>query len=192
MIIAAARSHQAGFSCFDDEAALTDLRHIAVVRDYDALIAAFRERADEIMLTRVQLDEAMKTLPDGYAAKLLAPVPVKGLGRISLGPMLQALGLKIVLAEDLEALERVKKNVSQRAKLTDTGRNLLATKKRRRYKFPKGEDHAKLMRARQVLGQTPAKRSWIARRAARTRWRAVRAARRAAAATRRAQAVAAQ
>lgn len=150
---------------------MTEPRKVCVVRSYDELIAALRGRADDIKLTRTNIDEAMKTLPDGYAAKLLAPVPVKTLGRVSLGPMLQVLGLAIVLVEDQEALERVRKRVRGRVKVTDTGRNILATKKRRRSRFPKGSDHARLMRARQILNQTPEQRSKIARKAVRVRWR---------------------
>jgi hypothetical protein len=147
------------------------------IREYDGLMAGLRERADFLNVTRAQLDEAMKTLPDGYASKLLCPVPIRALGRISLGPMLHALGLKIVLVEDPTALRQVERRIAKRRKQSDDARhNMLATTKRSKWRFPKGREFAKLMQARQVL-KTPAhKRSRIARKAANTRWRKVRSA----------------
>lgn len=84
---------------------MTDGRRIATVTSYDELIAAFRARADELKVTRETLD-SVTGLQTGYSGKLLAPVPMKSLGRVSLGPMLQAMGLAIVLVEDPEALRR--------------------------------------------------------------------------------------
>jgi hypothetical protein len=157
---------------------MTEARQIARVRDYMGLIAALRARADELELTRDGLDEAMQTLPDRYASKLLASPPIRNFGRISLGPMLDALGLEIVLVENLKAVERISKQIAKRRqKSLDAGHRMLATTKRRRWKFPKGADHASLMRARQILTQPAEKRSAIARRAARIRWRRHRQAR---------------
>lgn len=89
-------------------------RPLAICRAYDELIDALRARAEELRVSRESLDEIMKTLPDGYASKLLAPVLVKFLGRISLGPMIQALGLAIVLVEDEAAIARISGHIGTR------------------------------------------------------------------------------
>jgi hypothetical protein len=87
---------------------------LAVARDYDELLAALRTRVEELRISRAGLDEAMKTLPDGYAGKILAPFPVRSLGRVSLGPIIQALGLAIVLVEDEKALEKMRAFIGTR------------------------------------------------------------------------------
>ena len=63
-------------------------REIAVVQSYDELIRALRKRADELKITRETID-AVTGLQGGYSAKLLASVPIRMLGRVSLGPILQ-------------------------------------------------------------------------------------------------------
>lgn len=81
-------------------------RELAIVRDYDDLHAVLRARADELNVSRLTIDH-VAGLQDGYTAKLLAPVPLKRVGAISMGPLLAALGLALVVVEDPEALERV-------------------------------------------------------------------------------------
>src|SRR5262249_13470142 len=53
-------------------------------------------------------------LTGGYSAKLLSPVPIKTLGRVSLGLILQTLGLRLIAVEDMEALSRVKSRFAVR------------------------------------------------------------------------------
>ena len=95
----------------------------AVITNYADLIAALRARADEIGATRLQIDAA-SGLPEGYAGKLFGPSKMRCLGKISLGPVLGALGLKLVAVPDDQALELVSHNYGRRhkAKRTDTER----------------------------------------------------------------------
>jgi hypothetical protein len=79
---------------------------IAEVRSWNDLHAAFRARAESLNVSRLVLDE-LSGLQSGYASKLLAPVPIRHFGRVSLGAMSGALGLKLVVQEDKEALARV-------------------------------------------------------------------------------------
>ena len=79
---------------------------IAEVRSWNDLHAALRARAESLNVSRLVLDE-LSGLQSGYASKLLAPVPIRHFGRGSLGAMLGALGLKLVVQEDKEALARV-------------------------------------------------------------------------------------
>lgn len=143
------------------------MRQIAIVKDYDELMAALRGRVDELKITRLQLDEALSTLPDGYASKLLAPVPIRALGRVSLGPMLQTLGLAIVIVEDLSSVRRI---ASQRTRAI-RARETMPAKKRKTKRGFRGSEMGRLLRARQILLHDPNKRRRIARRAARIRWK---------------------
>jgi hypothetical protein len=84
-------------------------RVLAQVMDYAGLIGALRQRCDELNLTFDVLDE-IAGFTDRYAAKLLAPTarPVRRLGHMSMGALLGALGVRIVLVEDREALAKVR------------------------------------------------------------------------------------
>lgn len=84
---------------------------------YDVLIAAFRARITELGTCINSIDD-VAMLPDGYAAKLLAKKPIKTIGRVSLGALLQVLGLKIVLVEDLnQHMEKLEPRTSQRQRI---------------------------------------------------------------------------
>lgn len=87
-------------------------RRLATVRDYDGLHRTIRARVDELGFTREEIDDAAQLLgewPERYASKLLAPIPIKALGRTSLGPMLQVLGLQLA-AEVVEEQPRISKS----------------------------------------------------------------------------------
>jgi hypothetical protein len=68
---------------------MTDARQIAVVRSYDDLHEGLRARFAELGMTRLEIDRRAK-LTGGHAAKLLAPYPIKALGRQTLGKVLAA------------------------------------------------------------------------------------------------------
>jgi hypothetical protein len=60
---------------------------------------SLRARADELQLSRTQIEE-LAGLTGGHAAKILAPYPMRAIGRTTLGPMLYALKLKILVVPD--------------------------------------------------------------------------------------------
>lgn len=147
-------------------------RRLAEVRDYDGLHRALRQRADELRVSRQDLDE-VAGLQSGYAGKLLAPVPIKAIGRATLGPMLGALGLKLLLVEDAEALARIRGRIGARAKAkANAGASMPAHKrKRRRGKTWRGNrGWGQMMRARQLVLSSEGERRKRARTAARARW----------------------
>jgi hypothetical protein len=74
------------------------MRKLAVVTDYADLVRALRDRAQALDVNRLDLDEAAG-LPAGYSGKVLGPAMVKSLGRVSLGTLLGALGLALVVVE---------------------------------------------------------------------------------------------
>lgn len=149
-------------------------RRIAVVKSYDELLAALRARALELGATRKQIAE-VAGLPDGYAATLLAPQPIRALGRTSLGPMLGALGLMLVVVEDEEAWARVKSRVGGGKKsfmLNGVQNSPVIFKLSRRHMRKLG-----LRSGAARMKKLPAwKRRAVARKAARARWAKARAA----------------
>jgi hypothetical protein len=84
---------------------------------YAGLVRAFRGRADElrIAVTGEAVHEVCG-LPSFYFAKILSPSssPRKRFGAVSLGPILAALGLKIILTEDRQALEQYTSRIPPR------------------------------------------------------------------------------
>jgi hypothetical protein len=81
---------------------MTDARTIGIVtaeQGYDGLHRSLRARADELQLSRTQIEE-LAGLTGGHAAKILAPYPMRAIGRTTLGPMLYALKLKILVVPD--------------------------------------------------------------------------------------------
>lgn len=93
---------------------MTADRVIAIVHDYDGLVAALRARVAEFGVSAETIDD-LAGIATRYTSKLLAPIPIKGLGRVSLGPMLGALGLKIIVVEDTEALRLVVGRLKRKA-----------------------------------------------------------------------------
>ena len=74
-------------------------RRLAIVRDSQELAAALRARAEELQLSRRELDR-LAGLADGYAAKLLCDPPVRRMAPESLFLLAGALGVRITLSRD--------------------------------------------------------------------------------------------
>jgi hypothetical protein len=75
------------------------------ITDYDSLLMLLRARADELQISRGTIDH-ITGLPDGLSAKILSLNQLRRIGMISLGPLLDALALKLVAVPDDEAFER--------------------------------------------------------------------------------------
>jgi len=84
-----------------------------VVTDMDALHEAFRDRAEDLQTTRLELDAAGELQP-GYSAKLLCNPPMKSFGRQSLPGMLKATGMVLVLVVDDERFAPIKEQLGRR------------------------------------------------------------------------------
>lgn len=148
---------------------MTTDRIIATVRDYDQLVAALRARVAEFGVSAEVIDDTAG-LPVRYTSKLLAPIPIKGIGRVSLGPMLGALGLKLIVVEDTEALARVQARLKRKAdQYAHTGMHT-----RSRHQWRGDSQWGKVLAARRILMLTPRQRTKIAKRAAAARWRKAR------------------
>ena len=143
-----------------------------VVHDYAGLMEALRSRVRELNTTLAAVDE-VAGLQGNYTSKLLAPVPIRAIGPVSLGPLLQTLGLALVVVEDLAALKRIEKRLTKRRRPARDASDMLTAARPR---FPKGPEFASFMNARRTLKLDPRKRSAIARKAANARWRKVKSA----------------
>jgi len=73
-------------------------RQLAVVHDYAGLQAALRERCAKLGISRLELDRRAG-LAEGHAGKLLGAGQVKRFGHVSLGSVLEVLGLALVVVE---------------------------------------------------------------------------------------------
>lgn len=76
-----------------------------VVYTYEAFIEAVRDRTADLEISRLELDR-IAGLPLGYAGKILSRNQVKRVGMHSLGPLLETLGLIIMIVEDPAARDR--------------------------------------------------------------------------------------
>jgi hypothetical protein len=142
---------------------------LAEVRDYDQLIAALRDRVSKLGVTCESVDH-VSGLPQRYTNKLLSRHPVRMFGRRSLGPVLQSLGVKLVLTLDAESdFEKLRQRLSP---VKNAGRAMQATQRpvRRRYFFEE-PGAAVLARAQQLVTQSKWRRRRIAKAAALARWR---------------------
>jgi hypothetical protein len=85
-------------------------RELAVVdfqNGYAGLVDAMRARAQERRIALSSADfAAVSGLPSYYGNKLLAANPVRRIGAISLGPLLGALGIRLLVVEDPIAVQR--------------------------------------------------------------------------------------
>jgi hypothetical protein len=80
----------------------------AVATNFDELHAAFRERAEKLGATRLELD-ALCATSDGYMGKFLGLRQVRKAHLGTLGKVLRGLGLKLIVVEDETAnLPRIK------------------------------------------------------------------------------------
>lgn len=84
-----------------------------VVTDYEGLHEAFRDRIEDLDVSRAEIDAAAG-LQSGYAAKLLSTHPKKRFGPNSLGGLLKATGTALVMVVDDEGFAPVRATLTQR------------------------------------------------------------------------------
>jgi hypothetical protein len=134
---------------------------LAECRNYDELICAFRARVHALEGVCEDIDD-VAGLPTGYATKLLARIPARNFGRLSLGLMLTVLGLKLAVMTDGEVLLRRK-----------NARHVMPAEGKPRKLLPSTmwtSEGGRRARALQLLLLSPAQRRASARKAARARW----------------------
>lgn len=152
------------------------MKHLAVIREYEELRQALCARRDQLNVTHGTLDE-LSGLQAGYVSKVLAPKPIKHLGPTSLGPLMGALGVTLLMVEDTAQMERIRARLLKRrrigryAQLVNSelqaaasilGVGVILTSER-------GREYAR----KRVSKQTEFRRKSVARKAARARWKKV-------------------
>ena len=70
-----------------------------IVTDMEALQEAFRDRVEDLDISRIELD-ALADLTPGYSSKLLCDPPMKYVGKHTLPKLLKGTKLRIALIED--------------------------------------------------------------------------------------------
>jgi hypothetical protein len=79
----------------------------AEITDYPGLLAAIRARIAELGVS-LECVDSIAGISDRYLTKLTCNPPMKYFGAFTLLLVLQALGLKVVLIHDLDAMERIR------------------------------------------------------------------------------------
>lgn len=139
-------------------------RIIAEFVDYSGMLDGLRARVRELNVHGERFDE-FAGLPQGYLSKLIGMRPVKRIGMNSLGPLLDALGLKCVLVENEETTKRLKNRVKSRnPNLVRAGSTHVVLTWRFMQKIQRAGGRAR------AIKMTPAQRRRSARKAARMRW----------------------
>jgi hypothetical protein len=99
------------------------LRQIGgLVRDYNELHRILRQRHAELRVTMASLDD-IAGCADNYISKILAPSQMRALGRRSMGPILGALGLALVVIEDHEQMRRIRSRLIPRRERRNRARD---------------------------------------------------------------------
>lgn len=144
-------------------------KHLGIIRTYADLHEILRLRADELRMTRMEIDRLAK-LGDGHASILLAPRPRKKLGKTSWDKMMPSLALMFIAVEDPEALARITPHMEKRktrvvmlAVKVGRGKHRLASKRFLR-------KIARLGGVARMEQMTPSQRRKHCRLAAKARW----------------------
>jgi hypothetical protein len=132
---------------------------IAVVRSYDALRRVVADWCEQNHITRAELD-AEAGLTDGHAGKLLASKARKKLGMVSLGRVMAAAGLVLIVAVDPEAPLRI-----------TAASNTVSKARPKHWRRQKGSSWGRRMAMLRALKLSGPQRSEIARHAAHARHR---------------------
>jgi hypothetical protein len=84
------------------------------VRDYASLLQALQARIVALDVSAASV-EGVAGLTDGYLSKILRR-PLRSMRPITMGILLQSLGVKLVMVDDVEQLERVRARLGRRDK----------------------------------------------------------------------------
>jgi hypothetical protein len=141
---------------------------IATVRSYDDLRRAVADWCRQIGMTREELDDEAG-LTSGHASKLLSERKIKRLGIVTLGRVMAATGLVLIVATDPEAPPRT---APVHAPNEGRGRSFGAKNgsNTKHWRKTRGAAWGRRMAALRTLKMTPRQRTTSARKAAQARW----------------------
>ncbi len=138
---------------------------------YAGFMDVLRRRGVELNTTYEGIDD-LAGLPLRYTSRLFAPVPLRSIGPQSFGPLLGALGLKLVIVEDTALMAKVTNQLSRKAssRVYASG-GMLPKRRRRKSRLLGNREWSLVMNGRRYLLTNPEQRSAVARKAAKARWR---------------------
>lgn len=162
---------------------MTEPRIIAEVRSQDGwegMLNALRLAFDQMGASYRTVND-LAGFTDGHAEKLLAPLPIKNMGPATFGPLLGALGAKIIVVVDESASAYVRGHHRYQARRRDAPSRFTSKKVRKSWERKRKakllpSERARAIRAISTLKSTPAERKRRARHAATIRWNDVKAA----------------
>lgn len=142
------------------------MKVLAVIADEADLIAAWRARAEELNVSRAEIDR-VAGLPSGYAGKMLCVPPVKYAGPQSFWNVCGALGLAVQLVVDPDAVARFAGRMDQRDSKNARLRRMIHKSKIPWLLTP---ERARELAMLCTASMTSKQRKRRAKRAARARW----------------------
>jgi hypothetical protein len=143
---------------------------LGTINDFAGLQRIMRERKDQLGISNNCLDE-LAGLSDGYANKLMARPPAKNLGTLTFDLLLQALGLKLIVVEDIETMQRYASQLVQRQEKQVRTPKVMGMARKHNAPWLFSKRKARKLRELQLMIFTPEEQSIIARKAARNRWK---------------------
>jgi hypothetical protein len=135
-----------------------------IVLDYEALLEGFRDRVEDLDVPRFEINEA-GGFTTRYAEKLLCDPPMKTLGMHSLGRMLKATGMALVLVIDDERFAPIRAEMAKRKRRMRPNARIIEI----RGYFNAG--NARQMGSKRWEGLSDEERARAMRKVARARWR---------------------
>jgi hypothetical protein len=93
---------------------MAEPRQLAILRTYQDLVQVIRARRDELDVPHEIID-AIAGLTSGHTSKILCAPPMKHIGPVSWA-ILEVLGLRVVIEEDLQALSRAQRRSAWRTR----------------------------------------------------------------------------
>ena len=141
-------------------------RTLGTVQSYDDLHQLMRARADELNISRLDLDRGA-SLCSGHVSKILSPQKIKSASWETLSFLLPALGAALVLVEDLESLEQIRKRFPERhaSAIRNGAVHFVFSRRHMRKIARKGGANSR-------KNMSPRQRRALARKAAMARWHA--------------------
>jgi hypothetical protein len=141
-------------------------RIVAEFVEYSEFMQAVRDRVAELGIHGTRFD-SFAGWPEGYLSKLTCERPVRHIGMKSMGPLLSAMGVKLVMVEDLAGTARLRRlpprNPSYVRTMPAAASILFTARMLKRIRRLGGK--ARMARL------TPKERRELARKAAAARWK---------------------
>lgn len=134
-----------------------------IVTDMDALHEGFIDRVEDLNVTRLAIDEA-GDFTGGHSAKLLCNPPIKNIGKVSLGKLLKATGMALVLVVDDERFAPIRAEMATRKRPVHPNGSI------RKPAWLITREASQKMQVLRNKKLSPRQRRLIAKRAAKARW----------------------